>query len=168
MKKSFLVASLVFLFAHNSATAGTLKIPLAEPAASIQIPDSWEPEQDEDGIQAESPDATTTIFVEVVEDEEQMEAAIEASIEWLTEDNKLKLDDTSKKEGEFETEGRKWSRISWDGESKEWGPAVVGFLFTEVGDGTVMTVTYWVLKKEETEKSLETLAKIFASVKSIE
>jgi hypothetical protein len=168
MRNTLLSVSLILLLTQALVTAGTMKIPLEEPAASIVIPNSWAPEQEEHGIQAESPDAMTTIFVEIVADEEEMDASIEGSIEWLTVDCKLNLDDATKKEGEFETEGRKWTRISWDAKSKEWGPAVVGFLFTEVGGGRVMTVTYWVLKKEETEKSLEALAKIFASVKSIE
>jgi hypothetical protein len=168
MKNTLLIATVAFLFTHVLASAGTMKIPLEEPAASILIPNSWAPEQEDHGIQAESPDSMTTIFVEIVADEEEMDASIEGSIEWLTVDCKLNLDDATKKEGEFETEGRKWSRISWDAQSKEWGPAVVGFLFTEVGGGRVMTITYWVLKKEQTEKSLETLGKIFASVKSLE
>ena len=62
--------------------------------------------------------------------------------------------------------GRKWSRISWSGNSKEYGPAIIGFLFTEVGEGKVLTVTYWISKKDS-DKSLETLGKIFSSVKTI-
>ena len=70
-------------------------------------------------------------------------------------------------EKDFEESGRQWSRISWDGNSKEWGPAVVGFLFTDLGDGKVLTVTYWISKKDS-DKNLETLGKIFASVKPVE
>ena len=47
-----------------------------------------------------------------------------------------------------------------------WGPAVIGFLFTEVGGGKVLTITYWISKKDS-EKNLETLGKIFSSVKSV-
>jgi hypothetical protein len=36
-----------------------------------------------------------------------------------------------------------------------------------VGDGKVLTITYWISKKDS-EKSLETLGKIFSSVKNVE
>jgi hypothetical protein len=147
------------------APAGTIKMPEDEPAVSVNIPDSWEPEADGDGILAESPDNVSTIYLEVVADEKEMDTVIEDSLTWLTEDHEVKVDAESKKEGEFETTGRKWSRISWEAESKEWGPAVVGFLFTEVGGGKVLTITYWISKKDS-EKSLETLGKIFSSVKN--
>jgi hypothetical protein len=42
----------------------------------------------------------------------------------------------------------------------------VGFLFTEAGDGKMLTITYWISKKDS-EKSLETLEKIFSSVKTV-
>jgi len=44
---------------------------------------------------------------------------------------------------------------------------VVGFLFTDLGNGKVLTVTYWISKKDS-EKNLEMLGKIFASVKPVE
>jgi hypothetical protein len=102
-----------------------------------------------------------------VADEKEMEAAIESSLEWLVKDHEVKVDADTKEEKDFEDAGRTWSRISWSAESKEWGPAVVGFLFSEVGDGKVLTITYWISKKDS-EKSLETLGKIFSSVKNVE
>ena len=79
----------------------------------------------------------------------------------------MKVDASSKKEQDFEIAGKQWSRLSWDATSKEYGPSVVGFLFTEVGKGKVLTVTYWITKKDK-DKQMETLEKIFSSVKPIE
>ncbi len=167
MKNTLAIATLVLALFTTLAPAGTIKIPADKPAASVNIPDSWEPEEDEGGVLAESPDNVATIFLELVADEKEMEAAIESSLEWLVTDHEVKVDAATKEEKDFEDGGRKWSRISWSAESKEWGPAVVGFLFSEVGDGKVLTITYWISKKDS-EKSLETLGKIFSSVKSIE
>lgn len=50
---------------------------------------------------------------------------------------------------------------------KEFGPAVIGFLFTDVGKGKVLTVTYWITRKES-EKHLATIEKIFSSVKPLD
>jgi hypothetical protein len=166
MKHPLIAAALLLTLFPALAPAETLKLPEDEPAVSVNIPDSWEPEADGDGILAESPDNVSTIYLEVVADEKEMDTVIEDSLTWLTEDHEVKVNAESKKEGEFETTGRKWSRISWEAESKEWGPAVVGFLFTEVGGGKVLTITYWISKKDS-EKSLETLGKIFESTKSI-
>jgi glucose/arabinose dehydrogenase len=167
MKNTLALATLGLTLFTSLAPAGTIKIPADEPAATATIPDSWEPEEDEDGVLAESPDNVATIFLEIVADEKEMEATIEGSLEWLVKDHEVKVDAATKEEKDFEDAGRKWSRISWSAESKEWGPAVVGFLFSEVGDGKVLTITYWISKKDS-EKSLETLGKIFSSVKNVE
>jgi hypothetical protein len=44
---------------------------------------------------------------------------------------------------------------------------VVGFLFSDVGKGKVLTVTYWITRKDA-DKHLPTLEKIFSSVKPAE
>lgn len=168
MKNTLAIATLVLALFTTLAPAGTIKIPADKPAATVTIPDSWEPEEDEDGVLAESPDNVATIFLEIVTDEKEMEAAIESSLEWLVKDHEVKVEADTKEEKDFKDEsGREWSRISWSAESKEWGPAVVGFLFSEVGDGKVLTITYWI-SKTDSEKTLGTLGKIFSSVKKIE
>ena len=166
MKTTLIATTLVLTFFPALAPAGTVKLPEDKPATTVTIPDSWEPEASDDGILAESPDNVATIYLEVVADEKQMDSVIEESLKWLTEEHAVKVDAATKATKDFEEGGRKWSRISWDGNSKEWGPAVIGFLFTEVGDGKVLTITYWISKKDS-EKSLETLGKIFSSVKSV-
>lgn len=166
MKTTIIAVTLALTLFPALASAETIKLPEDKPAVSVNIPDSWEPEEDEDGILAESPDNVATIYLEVVANEKEMNTVIEDSLTWLTEDHEVKVDAASKEEKDFEDSGRKWSRISWSGNSKEWGPAVIGFLFTEVGDGKVLTITYWI-SKEDSEKSLETLGKIFSSVKSL-
>jgi hypothetical protein len=165
MKKILLVLTLSLLPAISPA--GTIKIPKDEPAASLTIPDSWEPEDSDDGILAESPDNVATVFFKVVASEKEMGALVDDSIDWLTKEHDVTLDASSKSEKDFEDSGRKWSRISWSGNSKEWGPAVVGFLFTDLGNGKVLTITYWISKKDS-EKNLDTLGKIFSSVKAVE
>ncbi|WP_395747363.1 hypothetical protein [Prosthecobacter sp.] len=166
MKNKLIAATLILALFPALAPAGTIKLPEDKPAMTANIPDSWEPEEDGDGILAESPDNVATIYLEVVGTKKEMDSVIEESIKWLTEEHEVKVDAATKEEKDFEDSGRKWSRISWSGESKEWGPAVIGFLFTEVGDGKVLTITYWISKKDS-EKSLETLGKIFSSVKSV-
>ncbi|MCX6849529.1 MAG: hypothetical protein NTY98_11455 [Verrucomicrobia bacterium] len=83
MKHTLLTATLVLTLFPALAPAGTVKLPEDKPAATVSIPDSWEPEKSEDGILAESSDNVATIYLEVVADEKQMDSVIEESLKWL-------------------------------------------------------------------------------------
>ena len=52
------------------ASAGTVNIPADKPAVSVNIPDSWKPEETDKGIACESPDKVATLFFEVTSGEE--------------------------------------------------------------------------------------------------
>ena len=95
-----------------------------------------------------------------------MNALIDDNIQWLTKDQAVKVDKASEEKQDFEVASRKWGRISWSGDSKDWGPATVGFLFTDAGDGKILTVTYWI-SKEDQEKDFPTVTKTLESVKQI-
>jgi len=148
-------------FAH----AGTVNIPQDNPAVSVDVPDSWKPEETDKGIACESPDKVATIFFEVTSGS-GLEALIDENVDWLTKDQGVQLDKASEQKQEFEAGDLGWKRISWSGTSKEWGPATVGFAFTDAGNGKVLTVTYWITKKDQ-EKHFPTIEKIFESVKRI-
>jgi hypothetical protein len=153
----------VFLLINGPARAGTVNIPEEKPAVSVEIPDSWKPESTDKGIACESPDKVATIFLEVTTSNE-LDALIDENIDWLTKDQGVQLEKASEQKQEFETSNLKWKRISWSGSSKEWGPATVGFVFADAGDGKTLTVTYWVTKKDQ-EKHIPTIEKIFESAK---
>jgi len=123
------------------ASAKTIKIPKDKPSMTVEVPDSWKPEDTDAGIACESPDQVATIFFEVTEAKE-IETLINDNIDWLTKEQKVKINGASKKEGDFKANGMDWTRIAWDGDSKEWGPSDVGFMFVKVGGGKVLTVTY--------------------------
>jgi hypothetical protein len=166
MKKSALLLTFVFTLSTALAPAGTIKVPQDEPAVSFNIPDNWEPEADEAGVLAESPDNVATMYFEVVGSEKELEDAVDGSVEWLDE-HEVTVDEATQEEKEFKTGDREWKVISWTAKHKEWGEASVGFLFTPVGGGKVLTVTYWISKKDS-DKSMATVDKILNSVKSIE
>ena len=167
MKKSIFCAALLVTFMPLAVSAGTIPLPAEESVALVTIPDDWSPEDSEEGVLAQSPDGVTMIYFEIAGTTEELDAIIEANLTWLMEDNAVEVDQDSMEEHEFVDGNRTWSRISWSGESKENGPALIGFLFSPVGGGKILTVTYWI-DKEDSEKSLEGLGKIFSSVKSVE
>ncbi|MGB8167419.1 MAG: hypothetical protein WCF18_08000 [Chthoniobacteraceae bacterium] len=166
MIKPIATAALLVLSFASVAFAGTIEIPKANPAATAEVPKSWKPEETDHGYAVESPDQVATVILEVTT-KKGVEKLIDESIDWLTKEQEVKVNAASKKEQDFELAGRTWSRLSWDASSKEFGPSVVGFLFSAVGKGKVLTVTYWITKKDA-DKHMGTIEKIFASVKSVE
>ncbi|WP_395740300.1 hypothetical protein [Prosthecobacter sp.] len=165
MKPAQIAATLLLTAFPSLAPAGTMKLPEVMPAVTASLPDDWMPKRSEIGVLAESPDNVASIYLEVVA-EEETESLIEDSIKWLTEKYGVSVDTATKTPKDFEDDGRKWKRFSWTGNSKEWGPTVIGFLSTDAGGGKLLTVTYWISKRDS-EKSLETLGKIFKSVKPV-
>jgi hypothetical protein len=149
------------------ALAATVNIPEDRPAISVNIPESWKPEETDKGIACESPDKVATFFIEVTSAKEEVDALIDENIDWLTKDQGVQLDRASEQKQEFEAANLQWKRISWSGNSKEWGPATVGFAFTDGGNGKVVTVTYWITKENQ-EKHFPAIERIFESVKRID
>jgi hypothetical protein len=163
--RGVIIALACFPLFTTLAPAATVDVPEDKPAISVDIPDSWKPEATEKGVACESPDKVATIFFEVTS-AKGLEALIDENVDWLTKDQGVQLDKASEKKQEFEAANLGWKRISWSGTSKEWGPATVGFAFTDAGDGKVLTVTYWVTKEDQ-EKQISTIEKIFESVKRV-
>jgi hypothetical protein len=141
--------------------AKTIKIPQGKPVISVNVPDSWEPEATDKGIAIESPDKIVTVFFEVTSPK-GVEDLINENVDWLMKDQKVEIDRESKSEKDFKNGDINWSRISWDGNNEEFGPATVGFMMTKAGN-KVLTVTYWITKKAH-EKEMPVLDKILSSI----
>jgi hypothetical protein len=164
IKSSFFIALFAPILVAFAAIADakTIKIPEDKPVVSVNVPDSWEPEATDKGIAIESPDKIVTVFFEVTSPK-GVEDLIDENVDWLMKDQKVEIDRESQSEKDFKNGDINWSRISWDGNNKEFGPATVGFLMTKVGN-KILTVTYWITKKDH-EKQMPALDKILSSVK---
>jgi hypothetical protein len=165
-KIAFPVATLAFsLLLGSLAWAETVNIPEDDPAISLDVPHSWKPEVTDKGIACESPDQVATVYFEVTS-EKDLHELIDENVDWLMKEQSVQVDKSSEQRQEFEAAGLKWERISWAGESKDWGPATIGFLFTGAGKDKMLAVTYWVTKKDQ-DKRFPTMSKIIESVKLI-
>ena len=158
-------AAIILALLAGTASADIVKIPAEKPVATVDIPKSWKPEELEAGVACESPDQVATVIFEVTS-KKGVDALIDENIDWLTKEQEVDIDAATQKSKDFETGGVSWKRISWDGKSKELGPSVVGFMFTELSNGKMLTVTYWITKKNK-EKHEGTLEKMLSSVKTI-
>jgi hypothetical protein len=159
-----LIAALCLSLAVGSALAGTINVPARRPAVTINIPDSWEPEETDRGVGCESPDKVATVFFEVVGSEKGLNNLLDDHLEWLVDEHGVKVKASSKNEAEVLVGGIRSQLLGYDAHSKEWGPAKVGFIFTPV-NGKMLVTSYWISVKGFS--NIEgTLNRILASVKA--
>jgi hypothetical protein len=168
MMKNFKLIMAVFIVSvfTGSVVAGIVDVPSTNPVITVHIPDSWKPEDTDKGVSCESPDGVVTIFFEIVKSERGMKKLIDENVDWLVTDQGVKIDASTKNEQDIAVGGIKSSLIGYDADSKEYGPAKVGFIFTPVGDKLLVT-TYW-LTVEDYDKQDARVNKILESVTPVE
>jgi hypothetical protein len=146
-----------------AADAKTYKLPNDDFAiASIDMPDSWNPKEVENGIWGQSPDDAVYISVVAVGSEKGMNAEIDDTIEMLKGHN-VTLDDSTKKENKFKVGSFDATEILFQGKDED-GPAAVSITFVPIKDKMVI-LTYWVTTAKEKEHQQE-VGKIVNSLKA--
>ena len=161
MKKTALLATLLLATLGGSASAKTIRIPEDKPVISVNIPSSWETDDLDKGVQCKSADGEAQIFFEVTS-AKKIDALIDENVDYLKE-NKVIIDESTKKESEFEIDGMAGHVLSWDGKD-EFGPEHVALVFGKVSDSKMLMITYWVTKKTEKKNGAEITA-VMDSVK---
>ena len=139
-----------------------MNIPSKRPVVTIDVPDSWNPEETDKGIAVESPDEVATVYFEIARSGKGMNSIIDDNIEWLK-DQKVDVIGSSKTEKDLMVGGIKSSIMTYDAKSKSYGPSKVGFIFTPVGKA-LLIITFWITVKDF-EKQEPTLDKMLASVR---
>jgi hypothetical protein len=147
----------------STALADIVNVPARRPVVTIDVPDSWKPEETEKGIGIESPDSVATVFFEIARSEKGLKTIIDDNIDWLVKEQEVRVKGSTKVEKDIAVGGIKSSLMSYDADSKEWGPAKVGFIFTPVGERVLVT-TFWISVKGFAKQE-PVLDKILASVK---
>jgi hypothetical protein len=144
------------------AFAKTVKLPNDEfPIASIKFPDSWEPEEINNGVAAESPDRAIYLAVVAVGTEKGMNAEIDETFEFLKEHN-VQLDQSTKHEGKFKINNFEAEELTFQGKDED-GPTAVSIAFVPIKN-KVLVFTYWVSTEDE-KKHQEEVASILQSLK---
>ncbi len=162
MFKTLLSALIIASVSIVSAHAKTVKVPSDDSAfASVNIPDSWEPEEITNGVSGTSPDKAVFLSVVGVDNEKGMNAEIEDTFAMLKEHN-VDLDQSSKKENKFKVNGLDAEEMIFKGKDED-GPAPVSITFITVKD-KLLVLTYWVTTAEEKEHQ-EEVGKILNSLK---
>jgi len=163
MFKLLLSAVVIALCAATSAQAKTLKVPSDEfPIASINIPDSWEPEEVNNGVAGTSEDGAVYLSVVAVGSDKGMKAELDDTFAMLKEHD-VDLDQASKKENKFKINGLDAEEMVFQGKDED-GAASVSITFVTIKD-KLLVVTYWVSTEEE-KKHEEEVGKIVGSLKA--
>jgi hypothetical protein len=161
MIKSILTLIAVSSLVVAPAFGKTLKVPNDEFAiASIKIPDSWEPEEINNGVASESPDKAVYLAVVAVGNEKGMNAELDDTFEFLKEHN-VQLDKSSKTEDKFKIGNMEAQELTFQGKDED-GPAAVSIAFVPIKD-KVVVLTYWVSTEQE-KKHQEEVGKILKSL----
>lgn len=148
-----------------SVNAKTIKLPNDEFAfAQMNIPDSWEPSEINNGVEATSPDKAVYISAVGVGSEKGMDAEIEDTFEMLKNHN-VDLDESSKKEQKFKINDFEASELIFKGKDED-GAATISICFVPIKN-KVLVLTYWVNTAEEA-KHQDEVGKIVKSIKATE
>ncbi|MGZ5553038.1 MAG: DcrB-related protein [Chthoniobacterales bacterium] len=163
MFKSLLSVVVITFLALTVAQAKTLKLPNDEfPIASINIPDSWEPEEINNGVAGTSDDGAVYLSVVAVGTDKGMKAELDDTFAMLKEHD-VDLDQASKKENKFKINGLDAEEMVFQGKDED-GPASVSITFVTIKD-KLLILTYWVSTEEE-KKHQEEVGKIISSLKA--
>lgn len=128
MIKTLFAALIIASLSLAVVDAKTMKVPSDDSAfASVNIPDSWEPEEITNGVSGTSPDKAVFLSVVGVENEKGVNAEIEDTFAMLKE-HKVDLDQSSKKENKFKVNGLDAEEMLFKGKDED-GPASVSITF---------------------------------------
>jgi len=160
----FLAATTILLISATAPLAGSFTFPADEPAATVEIPDDWQPTETDYGIEGNSPDAGTYISFDIAgaEDMEQVMTDVFAFLE----ENGVTPDPTSQTESKGEQNGMAYETLSWKGTDKD-GPVTIGVGVVTLSAEKIAIVTYWASAETE-EKNIPEVNKILASIKPAE
>ena len=162
MIKSLFAVIAIASLSLASAHAKTVQVPNEDFAiASVTIPDSWEPEEINNGVAGTSPDKAVYLAIVGVGSDKGVNAEIDDTFAMLKEHN-VELDQSSKKENKFKVNGLDAEEMLFKGKDED-GPASVSITFIPVKD-KLLVLTYWVTTEKE-KKNQEGVAKILNSIK---
>ncbi|WP_312222218.1 histidine kinase [Rhizobium rhizoryzae] len=161
MKKLFAAAAVAALLFPAASFAETLAFPSDKPVASITIPDSWNPEETDTGIQATSSDEAIYLAIDVA-DAADAGKVVDEAIKFLDK-NGVKVDESTQKQSEDTINGMKMMNLDWSGKDKD-GPVNIGLSVLAPSANKVLLITYWGTKGEQ-EKHAQDLIGIISSLK---
>ncbi len=162
MNKTLLTIIVAAAISVTTAHAKTMKLGASgKPVATIDIPDSWEPSEIENGVECQSDDDAVYLAATAVSSKKGMDAEIDDTFNMLKAHN-VELNEGSKHERKFKIKGMDAEEMMFEGKDED-GPAIISITFIPVKE-SVVVVTYWA-NTDKAEKNQGAVAKIASSIK---
>lgn len=146
-----------------SSFAKTFKLGDAAPVASIMIPDSWSPEEIDNGVEGTSKDGETYVAAEVV-DAKNIDEAVEDGLKYFLK-NGVKIDPATLEKKEGKMSGFDSVTLQGKGTDKD-GPTHISLTLVIVSGEKIVLLTYWGTATGEESNDAD-LGKIASSIKAI-
>ena len=159
----FLLLATAICVVPAIAQAKAFKLGDDDPVTWVSIPDTWEPETFDDGVEGTSPDKETYVAAEIVDGKELDEAGDEEDKFFVKE--KIKINEASKVEKKTTVNGLPAYDVTWDATDDD-GPTHVGLTLVKVSDEKLLMLTYWGSAAGETSNK-DDLLSIAKSIKPI-
>ena len=165
MLRSLLTLIIVASFGTIVAQAKTMQVPSAEsPLASIDIPDSWHPEEISDGVTGSSEDSD--ILVVTAADKKKETAADLADSFTMLKEHGVEPDQSSKKVNKLKINGLDAEEMLFQGKEtlgRHTDPVSITIVVLPIKD-KVVVLTHFVAT-EDAKKSKEVVDKMIKSLK---
>lgn len=146
-----------------TAFAKTYKLPEDGPAVSITVPDSWETDEIEDGIESTSEDGEIYFYAEMT-DADNVKEAMTEGVKYL-QGKGVTVDADSAKDHEGKVNGLDVVGVSWSGKDEE-GPARISLSVVVLNNEKGLLLVYWGSPEGE-KKNQADLSKISNSIKKL-
>lgn len=161
MKTTIISGALLCMLAAP-AFAKTFDLPADNPAATVDLPDSWKPEEVDHGVQASSLDNESYISVETGTSK-SVDKLIEDDFAYLTKTAGLTIDDKSQETSDTTMNGMAVSVMRWKAKDKE-GPNAATIRIFAISDNLIVLVTQTSTPTGDTSNALA-VEKILNSIK---
>jgi hypothetical protein len=161
MTKHAILTLLFALLTVGAAEAGTFKIEAGVPPVTIAVPDSWNPNSSEDGVDCIAPDNTVSLSLYDAKAKDAA-AAAEDALGILTR-NGIKLDRNSAETSAVSLAGLKGTATQYSA-SEDGKPRQVKIAIAQVSGGRYLQLLQWGTA-EGAKKNAAALKKISDSIK---
>ena len=131
----------LLLFAPAQAFAKTYPIPADDPVATVSLPEKWEPEAYDGGVEATSPDGAVYVAIEMVRANDVGSTA-EEGVKFFAKQG-VEIDDKSLKTQDIKINGLAAFDMTMSGKDKD-GPTEVGMTLVGTNsDSKFLMIYYW-------------------------
>jgi len=138
--RALFLSLVLFVVVPGLATAKTFKLGDDKAVAKITIPDSWKPDEIENGVEGTSKDGETYVAAEVVKAKD-VEDALTEGFKFFKKEG-VTIDESTLEKKEIKMNGLPAFDIAAKGKDKD-GPTHVGLTLVILNRADILLLTYW-------------------------